>query len=72
MLIYSFATDVKEMTGETLSRYWEITLKFLAPAVILFVLISSIIMRIMKGITYPAYDSETVSELRKWDYLCRF
>ena len=55
-----FAADVKEMTGQTLSIYWSITLKFLAPAVIVLVLAASIAVRAMKGINYSAYDINTV------------
>lgn len=55
-----FADDLKEMTGRSLSIYWEITLKYLSPMLIVGVWCTSVAMRIMQGIQYHPYDSETV------------
>lgn len=56
-----FAADVKDMTGQSLSIYWSITLRFVAPVLIVVVLVASIAMRAINGVSYPAYDALDVS-----------
>lgn len=49
------------MIGSRPNRYWMIVWKFIAPFLVLGLLVSTVIKYFLSPITYSAYDSETVS-----------
>ncbi|CAH1780225.1 unnamed protein product [Owenia fusiformis] len=70
----SFTEDIKFMTGAKPGWYWVITWRFVSPILMFIVLVASIISKLVKPITYSAYDKETASLVDKyypwWASLC--
>uniref|UniRef100_A0A8D8PZB4 Transporter n=2 Tax=Cacopsylla melanoneura TaxID=428564 RepID=A0A8D8PZB4_9HEMI len=62
MFIYGhekFTKDIFEMTGYKPGWYWQITWRFLGPAIMSCILVSSIICRFLKRPSYGAWDATT-------------
>ncbi|XP_076672197.1 sodium-dependent neutral amino acid transporter B(0)AT3 isoform X1 [Andrena cerasifolii] len=51
-----FTKDIEEMTGYKPGLYWQVTWRFLAPIIMVCILVSSIVSMIIKKPTYSAWD----------------
>lgn len=51
------------MTGIKIGLYWQVTLRFVAPAVIFVILTASIAAEVMKNPTYKSWSEEKVRDL---------
>lgn len=54
-----FTKDIFDMTGIKPGLYWQITWRFLAPVIMVVILISSIISMLVTPPTYDAWDANT-------------
>lgn len=55
-----FTNDIFEMTGVKPGIYWQITWRYLAPAIMLVILTSSIVSMSINHPTYQAWNKEEV------------
>lgn len=53
-----FTKDIYEMTGVKPGWYWQITWRFLAPGIMIVILISSIVSMVIKHPEYSAWSAE--------------
>jgi solute carrier family 6 amino acid/orphan transporter-like 15/16/17/18/20 len=61
-----FTQDIEDMTGYRPGWYWQITWRFVAPALLFIVLMSSIVFEVQKNPEYTAWiGSEVIFYLRK-------
>ncbi|XP_014270425.1 sodium-dependent neutral amino acid transporter B(0)AT3 isoform X1 [Halyomorpha halys] len=68
MFIYGhekFTQDIEDMTGYRPGLYWQITWRFLAPAIMSCILVSSIIFRIINKSVYSAWDKDKGETVEK-------
>lgn len=56
-----FTKDIEEMTGYRPGAYWQFTWRFLAPIIMVCILVSSIISMVVKKPQYSAWDASRVS-----------
>ena len=54
-MFFSFADDIKYMTGKKPWRLWLICWKYISPVIILILLIADIYRLASSGMTYKAY-----------------
>ncbi|XP_033225106.1 sodium- and chloride-dependent transporter XTRP3 isoform X2 [Belonocnema kinseyi] len=52
-----FTTDIENMTGYRPGWYWQITWRFLAPIIMIAILITSVVSMFIKKPTYPAWNA---------------
>lgn len=60
-LHYRFTEDIYQMTGYRPGIYWQMTWRYIGPAIMVCILISSIIFMIIRNPTYGAWSKELVS-----------
>ncbi|KAL1513133.1 hypothetical protein ABEB36_002593 [Hypothenemus hampei] len=53
-----FTKDIYEMTGIKPGLYWQVTWRFLAPAIMIVILVSSIVSMLIKQPEYSAWSAE--------------
>ena len=56
-----FTDDIEEMTGIRPGFYWQICWRFLSPALLAIVLVSSVVMQAIKTPTYIAWNMNEVT-----------
>lgn len=59
-----FTQDILDMTGYKPGLYWQITWRFLAPILMVIILVSSIVSMAIKHPTYQAWTKELVFNLQ--------
>lgn len=64
-----FTKDIEEMTGYRPGIYWQFTWRFLAPIIMVCILLSSIASMFIKKPTYSAWDA---SRVRKTFWIFKF
>ena len=66
-----FTDDIEEMTGIRPGFYWQICWRFLSPALLAIVLVSSVVMQAIKTPTYIAWNMNEVTchEVKIFDTL---
>ncbi|KAG8240432.1 hypothetical protein J437_LFUL003146 [Ladona fulva] len=66
-----FTQDIEDMTGIRPGWYWQITWRFLGPAIMTCILVSSIVFRILHKPTYQAWNAEEgkIEELEYPDWV---
>ncbi|KAJ8676751.1 hypothetical protein QAD02_012538, partial [Eretmocerus hayati] len=52
-----FSKDIQDMTGYKPGLYWQLTWRFLAPMIMIVILIASIVSMLLKKPTYNAWDA---------------
>ena len=57
---FRFTKDIEDMTGYRPGWYWQITWRFLAPLIMVAILITSVSSMIINKPTYPAWNSSLV------------
>lgn len=60
---FRFTQDIEDMTGYRPGPYWQITWKYLAPVIMITILIASIVSMFIKKPMYSAWDASLVSKL---------
>ena len=61
LVTFRFGDDIEQMIGTKVNIYWKVIWKFVAPAIVLVLLVATLISKFINPITYDAYDSSTVS-----------
>lgn len=56
-----FTQDIFDMTGYKPGLYWQITWRFLAPVLMIVILVSSIVSMVLKHPTYQAWIASEVN-----------
>ena len=62
MAYFRFGDDIEQMIGSKVNIYWKIVWKFVAPTIVLVLLVATLISKFINPITYDAYDSASVSD----------
>lgn len=55
-----FTNDIYEMTGVKPGLYWQITWRFLAPGIMIVILVWSVVSMLIKHPEYSTWDAEQV------------
>lgn len=63
--VNKFGEDIEFMIGSKPNMYWKIVWKFVAPFLVLGLLLSTIIKYFLNPVTYSAYDAETATMVQK-------
>lgn len=63
--VNKFGDDIEQMIGSKVNIYWKIIWKFVAPAIVLVLLVATLISKFINPITYDAYDSHTATMIPK-------
>lgn len=71
-----FTKDIQDMTGIKPGLYWQITWRFLAPGIMIVILISSIVSMVINRPSYQAWSADKVSPasstvIRNLIFVCR-
>lgn len=61
-----FTKDIYDMTGVKPGLYWQITWRFLAPLIMVVILIASIISMVKEHPSYGAWIADKVCELKRF------
>ena len=61
LLICRFTKDIEDMTGYRPGRYWQVTWRFLAPLIMVCILVSSMVSMLLKKPQYSAWIASLVN-----------
>lgn len=61
--VHRFTEDIYQMTGYRPGLYWQLTWRYIGPAMMSVLLLASVTSMIMSSPQYGAWDAATVSSL---------